>query len=132
MKFRGIVVEADKPNSNNRIYPLSVLNRVVQEAQSIVSNRSLMGRIGYPEGNLLIELSQVSHIVTELLMDGSSMVAEIETLNTPQGKVLETMIEQGIVALRPLGMGTVKTESGILDDNYRLISISAVLAKDAA
>lgn len=135
MKYRSMVLEADKPNKNKRIYPRALLERVVAEAQEAVGNRSLIGEIGFPE-DMIIHFASASHVVTDLVMEGSEMVAEVEVLDTPMGKVLKSMIENGAgVALRPMGVGAGKVDDDgnlVIGEDYRMISISVIPADEAA
>jgi hypothetical protein len=134
-KFRAIVLEADKPNKNNRIYPKELLERVITENQETVKGRAMMGQIGFP-GDSIIRIANVSHVVTDLAFTDGAMVAEIEVLNTPAGLSLQAMMDSGVeIALRPQGIGGGDVDDNgnfVLDDSYKLISICVVKKEEAA
>lgn len=135
MKFRAVVLEGDKPNKNHRVYPRVLLERIVQDFQDDVKSRRLLGQMDYPEDSI-IHFDRASHVITELVMEGDNMVAEIETLDTPFGRVLESLLSGGAaLALRPYGVGNGKVnDDGILmiDDSYKMVSISVVEADKAS
>jgi len=135
MNFRGEVLVADVPNKNNRIYPKHLLEEIVAKFQDVIKNRGLIGQMGYP-GDSMIHFAEASHIVTDLAMEDNKMVAEIETIQTPCGKELEKLLKgDAKIALRPYGVGNGKVnEDGVLviDDSYKMISISVVDAEKAS
>ena len=130
MRFRDVVLEADKPNKNKRTYPRAVLERIVENCRDVVLVRAMYGQMGHSD-DAVIHFSQISHLVTDLSLDGDKMVAEIETTSTPQGLVLEQLIASGEVSLRPFGVGSV-SDDGVIGDDYKMVSVSAVLTKEAA
>jgi hypothetical protein len=136
--FTGKVTKADVPNGNKRLYPRALLEREVAKFQEVIKQRGWMGQIGMPTSSIL-QFKEASHIVTRLEMEGDYMVADIEALNTPMGRVLKSMLqEDGMsdpVALRTAGVGYGRVnDEGILiiDDSFKLISVNVVSAKDAA
>ncbi len=137
-----IVQVADKPNKNNRIYPEKLLQKICDENRGLVEGRSLFGIIGFPENNV-IGFGEISHVVTKLFMgycqDSAHMVADIEILNTPYGKLLQNIIESGTkVSFRLCGVGSIDITKGTtvsgsdVIDEFKLISISAVPSDKAA
>lgn len=132
--FRATVLEANKPNKNRRIYPEQVLKANVERLSNQVKNKQLLGQIDFPN-DALIHFENASHVITELILEDNKLIASIETLPTPQGKVLEKLLEHDAVALRPYGIGNGKVdENGVLviDDSYKMISISVVKASIAS
>lgn len=132
--YRDTVLVADKPTKNKHIYPRELLESEVARLQDIISCRALVGQMGYPSDSL-IHLDNASHVITKLFMDGDNMIAEIETLHTPNGMILEESLNNDLMALRPYGVGYgVVDENGILtlNDSYKMVSISVVEADKAA
>lgn len=43
-----------------------------------------------------MKLSEVSHLITSLRLEGAKVYGEFETLNTPNGVILRSLIEHGI------------------------------------
>src|SRR5574343_628768 len=67
----GRFMTGGEKNGNGRIYPVDEIQKVVEGAMArIKSGESLMGELNHPD-NLSINLANVSHVITELKMDGS-------------------------------------------------------------
>ena len=133
IKYRDVVLESNKVTKTKRIYPKELLEKNVASLQEVIKGRGLFGQMDFPSDSL-IHISDASHIITELVMEVDNMVAEIEPLNTPYGKVLSQLIKDGCkIVLRPYGVGTGEVNENnelVINDNYKLISIS-VLADPA-
>ena len=132
MRFESqVVVEGDVPNKNKHVYPTALLKKIVDG----FTPSTLLGSIGMNNQTAVIQLNNVSHMVTKLTMDGNNMVADIETLNTPQGKALEQLTEHSDIVFRLAGIGAGKVnEEGnlVIDDSYKMVTINALNAADAA
>lgn len=127
------VARADVPNGNNRVYSRELLEGVCRDFSEKYSNRSLLGECSVSCGSV-IRLSEVSHIVTDLRMAGDLLVASIECLKTPNGRVLNQLLqEKNSVAFRLHGIGYHEIgEDGIHTiRDYKMISIHAYPANMA-
>lgn len=91
--FQGAFAKADVPNSNKRIYPRQVLENVITTFNALPP-RSCICEFGNPEMETKIWFQYASHIVTKLKMADNCLIGEIETLNTPYGKVLQNILEE--------------------------------------
>lgn len=135
MNFIDTVLVADVPNKNKHIYPKSLLVKIVSDFQDMIKTRSLFGQMDFPS-DAKIYLENASHIVTKLTMKGDEMVAEIETISSPCGKVLKDLIEnKAKITLRPYGVGGGKLDEDgniVIDSSYKMISISVVDSEKAA
>lgn len=135
-----IVARADRPNGNKRMYPLSVLQKVVADSADAVARRQMIGQLGMPT-EAVVQLSHASHIVRSLKLSdfgpqlGWKLIAEIELMATPCGVILKKLLASpGQVAFRTAGVGYGKVnDDGVLviDDSYKLIGVNAVPAKEA-
>ena len=125
MKFIALICESNKPNANNRIYPKDILAEQVDSLQDDVKQRRLMGELGQPS-DATIHLDKVSHIITDLYMSDNLMMAEIEVLDTTNGKKLKELLSNGQVGFRMsgIGSGTMKYNQFIIDE-FKLIQIFA-------
>ena len=134
-KFRSVVCVADVVNSNKRVYPRAVLEQQVEKLKTACQSRALIGELGM-SGDTIVHFTNASHIVTDLQLEGNDLVTEIELINTPAGNLLRSMMKNpNDIAFRTSGVGNGRVdENGILhiDESYRLISINAVPASDAA
>lgn len=129
VKFRGKFQEAEAVNKNKRMYPYDVLNENVERLQESIKDRRLVGELDHPTDSI-VHFATASHIVTKLWWDGNTLMGEGEILNTPHGKVLKALIEDGVkigISSRGVGNGKVN-EDGILviGESYKLITFDAV------
>lgn len=123
------VIKADVPNKNGRIYPLALLNKIVEDTKQKVAEGGLLGQLGMSD-DLVVQFSQVSHKITDLRVEGNSMMVDIEVLNTPKGKELMKLLDSNSVSFRTCGVGGIK--DGVMQDSYKLASINAVLNDEAS
>jgi len=129
VKFRGKFQEAEAVNKNKRMYPYDVLDENLQRLMECVKDRRLIGELDHPTDSI-IHFANASHVVTKLWWDGNVLMGEGEILNTPHGKVLKALINDGIkvgISSRGVGNGKVN-EDGILviGESYKLITFDAV------
>ena len=78
----------------------------------------------------IIHFEKASHVVTRLWWEGNVLMGEGEILNTPHGKILKALINDGVrvgISSRGVGSGKVN-ENGILviGESYKLITFDAV------
>lgn len=129
IKFRGKFQEAEAVNKNKRIYPYAVLDENVQRLNEVVKSRGLIGELDHPTDSI-IHFKEASHVITRLWWDGNVLMGEGEILNTPHGKVLKALLNDGVrVGISSRGVGNGRTnENGILviGESYKLITFDAV------
>lgn len=128
-KFRGKFQEAEAVNKNKRMYPHEVLSANVTALNECVRARGLVGELDHPEDSI-IHFEKASHVVTRLWWEGNVLMGEGEILNTPHGKILKALINDGVrvgISSRGVGSGKVN-ENGILviGESYKLITFDAV------
>ena len=124
----GKLQEADVENGNGRVYPLAILEREIKKYKKLVEARRALGELDHPETSV-VNLQNVSHMVTEVWLDGSSVMGKIECLNTPSGKVLQEIVKAGCpVGISSRGLGSVKESKGktIVEDDFNLICFDMV------
>ena len=125
----GIVQKADTRNGNNRIYPEHVLRREVKNYSKLVKESRAIGELDHPESNV-VNLASVSHMVTQIWMDGKDVMGKIKVLNTSAGQVLQELVRGGVsVGISSRGMGSVRESVGgetIVEDDFQLICFDMV------
>ena len=129
VKFKGKFQEADAINKNKRLYPFSILDTNVKRLEESVKAGGLCGELDHPTDSI-IHFKEASHKVTKLWWDGNTLMGEGMILNTPNGKVLRSLINDGVrigISSRGVGNGKVN-EDGILviGESYKLITFDAV------
>jgi hypothetical protein len=129
IKFKGIFQEADAINKNKRSYPFAVLDANVKKLLETIASGGLIGELDHPTDSI-IHFTNASHKVSKLWWEGKKLMGEGIILNTPSGKVLRALLNDGVrvgISSRGVGNGKVN-EEGILviGESYKLITFDAV------
>ena len=126
--LKGVLQRCDTINQNGRIYPRSILEREVINYQKFIKENRSLGECDHPDSSV-IELKNASHIVREARMDGDSVIGSIEILDTPSGKIIQSLIDSGVtLGISSRGVGSTRREgnSQIVQDDYQLICFDMV------
>lgn len=121
--MKGILQKADTLNQNGRVYPLEILQREVRNYQKFINENRALGECDHPETSV-VELKNTSHIVREAHMDGKVCYGTVELLDTPSGKILQSLVESGVtLGISSRGVGSTKREGDydIVQDDFQLI-----------
>jgi hypothetical protein len=122
---RGEFMRCDVMTENNRIYPSKVIQREIMRLQEDIKNRRVFGELDHPEDGKT-RLSRVSHIITDLRMEGNIVYGTAEILDTEAGLNLKAILQAGgEVGVSSRGFGTVN-EEGVVNDDYQLITFDFV------
>jgi hypothetical protein len=128
LKVRGVFQRADEANSNQRIYPKKVLESAVKSLNEAIKERRLVGELDHPTYEM-VKLSNASHLITNLWMEGKDVIGEAEILPTPAGKVVEGLIQGGVkIGISSRGMGTLSESGGVktVNEDYKLLTFDIV------
>lgn len=109
MRVRGKIQEAEVQNGNGRKYPMDILKREFDKyVEGPVKNRTALGELDHPDSSV-INLNNVSHLITKVWWEGNSVMAELELLNTPSGRIAQEIASNNIpLGISTRGMGSVK------------------------
>lgn len=123
--IEGPFIQAEAKNRNGRIYKRDTLLRECEKyTDEKISKKRSMGELDHPE-NPTINMDRVSHIITELKMDGDVGYGRARVLDTPMGRIAKTLIDEGIeFGVSSRGLGTVSGD--IVNDNYKLVTVDIV------
>jgi hypothetical protein len=124
----GKLQEADVQNGNGRIYPKAIMEREIKNYGKLIKEMRALGELDHPESSV-INLQNVSHMVTKVWMDGPSVMGKIKVLSTPSGKILKELINGGVqVGISSRGLGSVKENNGetLVEDDFQLICFDIV------
>jgi len=127
-KFRGKFQEAEAKNKNNRVYPYAILDENVKKLSPIIKARGLVGELDHPTDSV-IHFEKASHIVTNIWWEGNNLMGEGEILNTPAGRILKALLNDGVrVGISSRGVGNGREENGtfVIGESYKLITFDAV------
>tara|TARA_R110002124_G_scaffold73699_2_gene197618 strand:+ start:658 stop:1257 length:600 start_codon:yes stop_codon:yes gene_type:complete len=128
MMLTGKLQEADVQNGNGRVYPHAIMEREVGKYKALVEDHRALGELDHPDSSI-INLVNVSHMVTEVWMDGPSVMGKIKVLSTPSGQILKSLVESGVkTGISSRGMGSVTERQGktIVEDDFQLICFDIV------
>ena len=129
LKVRGIFQRADEANNNNRVYPQRVLEGAIKSLNEAIKERRLVGELDHPTYDM-VKLSNASHLITGLWMEGKEVIGEAEILPTPAGKVVEGLIQGGVkIGISSRGMGTLsesKTGAKTVNEDFKLLTFDIV------
>ena len=124
MRVKGKLQEADVKNGNGRVYPLEILKKQVENyTKGPVSSKTATGELDHPDSSV-INLSNVSHLITKIWWEGNDVMGELVLLNTPSGKIAQEVIMAGIpLGISSRGMGSVRQigESVEVQDDFELL-----------
>lgn len=121
--MKGILQKSDTLNQNGRIYPRNVLEREVRNYQKFIIENRALGELDHPDSSV-VNLKNVSHIVREAHVDGDVVYGMVEILDTPSGKILQSLVESGVkLGISSRGVGTTKKQGDyqIVQDDFQLI-----------
>lgn len=126
--LRGVMQRADAVNQNGRIYPRRVLEREMENYQKFINERRALGELDHPTASV-INLQNVSHLVTEARWDGDAVVGSIELLDTPMGKIAQSLVESGVkLGISSRGVGTTSQQGDydLVEDDFMLLCYDLV------
>lgn len=130
-KLKGVFMEAENKNRNGRIYPRSIMEKEITRYmnEEVKEGRSTSS-LEHPK-EPQVKLSEASHLITNLKMDGNLVYGEAKVLSTFNGRELKALIHDGVKfgmssrALGSLGAGNV------VQENFRLMGVDAVQTASA-
>ena len=121
--MKGILQKAETLNQNGRVYPKIILEREIRNYQKFIKENRALGELDHPDSSV-VELKNSSHIVREAHMEGNIVYGTVEILNTPSGKILQSLVESGVtLGISSRGVGSTRSEGNmqIVQDDFQLI-----------
>jgi hypothetical protein len=130
LHLKGICIQGGVRNANQRVYPVSEISRAVNTLNDQISGGySVLGEVDHPEG-LNINLDRVSHMITEMWMDGPNGYGKLKVLPTPMGQLVKTMLESGVkLGVSSRGSGNVNEDNNVSD--FEIITVDVVAQPSA-
>jgi len=129
--MKGICIQGGVKNANERVYPVSEIERAVSTLnKQVVEGYSVLGEVDHPD-DLKINLDRVSHMITEMWMDGPNGFGKMKILPTPMGNLVRTMLESGVkLGVSSRGSGNVSDASGQVSD-FEIVTVDIVAQPSA-
>ncbi len=134
-RIRGPFLQAEIKNRNGRIYPMNILEKEVHRynKEYIQKNRAF-GELGHPDGPT-VNLERVSHMITALTPDGTNFIGEAKVMDTPYGKIVKNLIDEGAkLGVSSRGMGSLVPSRGaqVVKDDFYLATAADIVADPSA
>ena len=128
--LKGTFMQAEIQNRNKRRYPLAEINSAVVKAQEqIKSHGGIFGELDHPQ-NITINMDRISHVITEMYMDGNNAIGKAKLLDTPMGLIAKELARSGVrYGVSSRGAGQVN-ESGDVS-GFMLITVDLVATPSA-
>lgn len=119
----GVLATAEVKNGNGRYYAKELWEREMDKYQALIDERRSLGELDHPESQV-INLQNVSHLVTEWNWDNDNIIGKIEILPTPSGNILKELIKNGVtVGVSSRGMGSLEQRGNVMEvqDDFELL-----------
>jgi len=123
-----VILKVGGPNLNGRVYPEEVLREAIEK----LNDKPVYGQFGNPDG-LIINMDEVSHVVTNIKIQDGCMTGNIRVLDNKYGRALEEALDMDVgAAFRPLGTGNLKDLGDGVTEVYDYEIHSVNLVRDPA
>tara|TARA_Y100000817_G_C16816146_1_gene526634 strand:- start:221 stop:871 length:651 start_codon:yes stop_codon:yes gene_type:complete len=133
--IQGVFMQAEQKNRNGRVYPKEILKEQVNKyIKEYVDQNRAFGELGHPDGPI-VNLERVSHMIKELKEDGNNFMGKAKIMDTPYGKIVKNLIEEGAkLGVSSRGMGSLKNVGGtnIVQDDFYLATAADIVADPSA
>ena len=134
-KIKGVFLQSNIKNRNGRIYPKEILAKeVTRYNKEFINKKRAFGELGHPDGPT-VNLERVSHMITKLYPDGDNFIGEAKVMNTPYGKIVKGLIDEGAqLGVSSRGMGSLvnRGQGNIVKDDFYLATAADIVADPSA
>jgi hypothetical protein len=134
-KIRGVFLQSELKNRNGRVYPKDILEKEVKRYNAeFINKKRAFGELGHPDGPT-VNLERVSHMITKLYPDGQNFIGEAKIMNTPYGKIVKGLIDEGAqLGVSSRGMGSLEQRGGAnyVKDDFYLATAADIVADPSA
>ena len=128
----GICIQGGIRNANQRVYPVSEISKAVKTLNDQIQNGySVLGEVDHPD-DLKINLDRVSHMITNMWMEGPNGYGKLKILPTPMGQLIKTMLESGVkLGVSSRGSGNVSDSGSGEVSDFEIITVDMVAQPSA-
>ena len=127
--IEGIMMQGERVNRNGRMYSLPILEGECKRyTKEYVNKKRALGELNHPAGPS-VNLDRVSHMIVELNQNGSDFIGKAKILDTPMGKIVKSLIDEGaLLGVSSRGMGSLKkvNEVNEVQSDFTLSAIDIV------
>jgi len=120
---RGQFARSDQPTENKRLYGRHLWEREIGRLGEALEGRMVFGELDHPADGRT-KLQRVSHILTNLHLEGGEVQGAAELIDTPNGRIAKAILDaNGKIGVSSRGFGTTKVNSrGVheVQEDFRL------------
>jgi len=129
LKIRGVYMESESVNKNQRIYTEGDMRREVDRyINEMVRPKRALGELNHP-ASAEVDLERACHMVTDLHWEGKTVVGESVVLSSPTGQIVRSLINDGVkVGMSSRALGQLSEEGHGINrvNEMRLIAVDCV------
>ena len=134
-KIRGVFLQSEIKNRNGRVYEKEILEKEVRRYNAeFINKKRAFGELGHPDSPT-VNLERVSHMITSLYPDGTNFIGEAKIMNTPYGKIVKGLIDEGAqLGVSSRGMGSLSQRGGVnyVGRDFYLATAADIVADPSA
>ena len=127
--IEGIFAQSEGKNRNGRIYPKNVMEGAVNKYYTDqVKTKRAVGELNHPDGPT-VNLDKVSHLITDLRIEGNDVMGKARILDTPMGQIVKGLLEGGVqLGVSTRGMGSLQrsNDAMIVKGDFLLNAVDIV------
>jgi len=133
--IEGVFLQSNLKNRNGRVYPTEILDKEIKRYnEEYVTKNRAFGELGHPDSPT-INLDRVSHMIKELKRDGDNFIGKAKIMDTPYGKIVKSLIDEGAtLGVSSRGMGSLAQKGGVsmVQDDFTLATAADIVADPSA
>lgn len=126
---RGEFARSDRATENKRLYPATLWEREIGRLSKQMKEMKVYGELDHPMDGRT-QLKRVSHIISDLRMEGNAVMGTAHILDTDEGRNLKAILDGGgAVGVSSRGFGTTKPNlqgEEVVQPDYRLMTFDFV------
>lgn len=128
--MKGIFIQGGVRNQNQRVYPIEEISKAVDSVnEKLQGGFSVLGEADHPE-ELTVNLDRVSHMITEMWMDGKNGFGKLKIIPTPMGNIVQTLLDSGAkLGVSSRGSGNVTADGKVSD--FEIVTVDVVAQPSA-
>ena len=134
-KIRGVFLQSEIKNRNGRVYEKEILEKEVSRYNAeFINKKRAFGELGHPDSPT-VNLERVSHMITTLYPDGTNFIGEAKIMNTPYGKIVKGLIDEGAqLGVSSRGMCSLSQRGGVnyVGRDFYLATAADIVADPSA
>lgn len=131
--IQGKCQMANTKNGNGRIYPMEILKREIDRYAESIRRKTSLGELDHPDDSV-INLKNVSHMITDMWWEGNDVMCKCLVLDTPDipsGRLAAGLMRFGVLfGISSRGLGSVREDykngGTMVEDDFNLICFDLV------